>query len=304
MQTYLITGGCGFIGSHLASRLLADAHHVRILDNLSNATIDSAPRGADVIVGDILDEAKLGLAMRGVGGCFHLAAVASVQACRDDPIKTRKVNVIGTSMVLDHARRAGGVPVVYTSSAAVYGDAAGLSLSEAAQPHPLTAYGADKLGCEEKAAWISRQYGLPTLGFRLFNVYGPGQDPCSPYSGAISTFCDRARRRLPLVVYGDGLQTRDFVHVRDVAEQLARSLQRKDLSPSVFNLCTGTPVTIVQLARLVIAVSGAESKVYHASPRPGEVRHSVGDFSRAREALGFEPKIPLETGLREILAAH
>jgi UDP-glucose 4-epimerase len=237
-------------------------------------------------------------------GCFHLAAIASVPACHEDPVGTHGVNQTGTLIVLEAARRAGGVPVVYASSAAVYGEAVECPISEGVVSSPLSTYGADKLACELHAAVMSRQHGVPTLGFRFFNVYGPRQDPNSPYSGVISIFCDRARRGYPIVIHGDGRQTRDFVHVSDVVRQLAEAIARIELSPDIFNLCSGTSTSVSELAQRITSALGVRPRIVHDQPRTGDIRASVGDPSRVRQTFGFLPRISLSEGLAGLVSAR
>src|SRR5271170_1197251 len=213
MARFLITGGCGFIGSHLADALIGRAHLVRILDNLSTGKRENAPAQAELIVGDITDRARLAAATAGMDGIFHLAAIASVDASRRDWLGCHAVNLGGCINVFDAARRPGGagLRVVYASSAAVYGDSAAVPLNEADLARPINAYGADKLGCELHGRVATLIHGVPAVGLRLFNVYGPRQDPSSPYSGVISIFADRLRRNAPIDIEGDGRQVRDFV---------------------------------------------------------------------------------------------
>lgn len=209
MAFYLVTGGCGFIGSHLASALVAAGHWVRILDDLSTGKRENAPAAAELIVGDVADPSDVAAAMHGVDGCFHLAAIASVQRCVADWAGSHRVNLEGAIHVFDAARRARPgktLPVVYASSAAVYGDNPNTPLDEAAELKPLSAYGADKVGCELHARVAAHVYGVPTIGLRFFNVYGPGQDPSSPYSGVILIFAKRIVAGEELTVFVDGEQ--------------------------------------------------------------------------------------------------
>ena len=220
MALYLVTGGCGFIGSHLVEDLLNRGHRVRILDDLSTGKRSNLPAGApsrqcELITGDVIDRELVERCFEGVDHCFHLAAVASVQRSNEDWSGTHRINLTGAINIFDAARRQ-RVPVVYASSAAVYGDNADTPLQESAQLRPLTAYGADKLGCELHARVASLVHSVPTTGLRFFNVYGPRQCASSPYSGVISIFADRLTRAEPLVVFGDGEQTRDFIFVKDV----------------------------------------------------------------------------------------
>jgi nucleoside-diphosphate-sugar epimerase len=196
LALYLVTGGCGFIGSHLCEALVARGDRVRILDDLSTGKLENKPPAAELIRGDVADPVAVRTAMEGADGCFHLAAIASVERGNQDWLGTHRTNLTGAITILDAARRAGAgkpIPVVYASSAAVYGDNPEVPLAETATVRPLSAYGADKLGCELHARVASHVHGVPTVGMRFFNVFGPRQDPKSPYSGVISIFCDRLR---------------------------------------------------------------------------------------------------------------
>ena len=230
MAFWLVTGGCGFIGSHLVDALLARGDKVRVLDDLSTGRRSNLPGGVEVMVGDVADASAVARAMAGVDGCFHLAAVASVQRGNEDWLGTHRVNLTGTIAVFDAARtcnRKGPVPVVYASSAAVYGDNPDMPLSESAATAPLSAYGADKLGCElhGRVAW--QVHKVPSTGFRFFNVYGPRQDPKSPYSGVIAIFADKVAENREITVNGDGGQVRDFVYVADVVRHLVAAMDDK-----------------------------------------------------------------------------
>jgi len=196
MALYLVTGGCGFIGSHLVDELIRRGHLVRILDDLSTGQLSNVPIGTEVIRGDVADPETVAKVMQGTDGCFHLAAIASVERGNLDWLGTHRTNLTGAIAVFDAAgrtSRSGPVPVVYASSAAVYGDNPATPLGEEAATRPLSAYGADKLGCELHAFVAGKVHGVPTCGLRFFNVYGPRQDPRSPYSGVISIFCERLR---------------------------------------------------------------------------------------------------------------
>src|SRR6201996_6028020 len=225
MSTYLVTGGAGFIGSHLCDALAGRGDTVRVLDDLSTGHRRNVPPGAHLIVGDVADPAAVDQAMEGVDGCFHLAAIASVEKGVTDWLGTHRANITGTITVFDAIRRQGSrIPVVYASSAAVYGDATDGPIAETAPCRPLSAYGADKYGFELHARVPSHVHGIPTVGLRFFNVYGPRQDPKSPYSGVISIFCERIAGGLPIAIYGDGQQTRDFVYVADVVRALLAAM--------------------------------------------------------------------------------
>ena len=226
MQRFLVTGGAGFIGSHLADALLAAGAAVRVLDDFSTGRRENLDPRCEVCVGDVADPEAVRTAFAGVDGCFHLAAIASVARGNEDWRGTHRTNQTGTVTVLEAARDAGRMPVVYASSAAVYGDLAGAVARETSPCVPLTAYGADKLGSELHARVAHRVHGVPTLGLRFFNVYGPRQDPASPYSGVVSIFAARLARGETLSVHGDGRQTRDFVFVADVVAHLRAAMAR------------------------------------------------------------------------------
>jgi UDP-glucose 4-epimerase len=303
MARYLVTGGCGFIGSHLADALVGAGHRVRILDNLSSGKRENAPKAAELVVGDITDRALVGRCAEGVDGIFHLAAIASVEICRRDWIGTHGVNLTGTINIFDAARRDGGpgVPVVYTSSAAIYGDLAKLPASETDLPRPTNSYGADKLGTELYGRVATLLYGVPTVGLRLFNIYGPRQDPSSPYSGVISIFAERLRRRVPLTIFGDGGQTRDFVAVADAVAFFIAAMAAEGAAGEVFNVCTGVPTSILDLARYMGDHLGLAPELTMSAARPGDIRASVGDPSRAARTLRCEAKLSVRQGLAALL---
>ena len=305
MASWLVTGGCGFIGSHLADALLARGDRVRVLDDLSTGSRAHLDPAAELAVGDVADVALVRDAIGGTDGCFHLAAVASVQRSVDDWLGTHRANLTGAINVFDAARRSGNgrpFPVVYASSAAVYGDNGAGPLAEDRPVRPLSAYGADKAGCElhARAAWHA--HGVPTTGLRFFNVYGPRQDPQSPYSGVIAIFADRAASGRSLQVHGDGGQVRDFVFVADVVRFLLAAMDRTQEGAEVLNVCTGRPTRILDLARTVSRILGSDAPIVHGPPRPGDIRTSLGDPSRAAAAFGLRAGVTIEDGLRQTLS--
>ncbi len=300
MARYLITGGAGFIGSHLADALIADGETVRVLDDLSTGRRDNLPPAAELVVGDVADPATVRAAMDGVDGCFHLAAIASVARAAEDWLGTNRVNLVGTIAVLD-AARAARTPVVYASSAAVYGDCPVQPITEAAPTRPLSAYGADKLACELHAQVATGVHSVPTVGLRFFNVFGPRQDPGSPYSGVISIFAGRLQRGDPIDVLGDGAQTRDFVYVADVVAALRAAMARLPPGSPVFNVCTGRPTSVRDLAATLAALCGRAPEVRLRPPREGDIRHSVGAPEAAQRALGLAPPVALRDGLARVL---
>lgn len=305
--TYLVTGGCGFIGSHLADALLERGHAVRILDDLSTGKAENVPAAATLIRGDVADPEIVRAAMNGVEGCFHLAAIASVERSKLDWRGTHRTNLTGAVTIFEAAARAGisnAVPVIYASSAAVYGDNKNLPLSENAIARPLSAYGADKLGCEHHARVASEVHGVPTTGLRFFNVFGPRQDPKSPYSGVISIFCERLTAQKPVTIFGDGEQTRDFIYVGDVVRALLIAMQRVTPDPQVFNVCTGRATPILGLAHAIAGLCGGAASIELQPPRTGDIRHSLGNPERARAKLEFSADTALPEGLGRLLAAR
>ena len=304
MSSWLVTGGAGFIGSHLCDALVARGDRVCVLDDLSTGQRANLPNGVTLLEGDVADAARVDEAMSGVDGCFHLAAVASVEKGVTDWIGTHRTNLTGTITVFDAIRRQGrrDVPVVYASSAAVYGDVTVLPITEATPCRPLSAYGADKYGCELHARVAGVGHGIPSMGLRFFNVYGPRQDARSPYSGVISIFCERIRSGQPIAVFGDGQQTRDFVYVGDVVRALLAAMQHSSDAAPVFNVCTGVPTSVETLATLIAEVTGQRLTVHAKPPRIGEIKHSIGDPHPASNALALAGRTGLRDGLARVVS--
>lgn len=302
MSTYLVTGGCGFIGSHLCAALVGRGDAVRVLDDLSTGRRSKLPPGAALVEGDVADAALAREASAGVDGCFHLAAISSVGVCNRDWIGGHRTNLTGAITIFDAARGT-GIPVVYASSGAVYGDCSRLPLGEDAERQPLSPYGADKIGCELHARAAAVVYGLASVGLRFFNVYGPGQDPRSPYSGVISIFCERIRRREPIEMYGDGAQTRDFIFVADVVSALLRAMDARLSGAHIFNVCTGHGTSVLELARTIARLCGTTPDIRFHPRRPGDIKNSCGDPGAARQALGLAAPTDLASGLAATLAS-
>ena len=304
MARYLVTGGCGFIGSHLVDALVAAGHDVRILDDLSTGKRANVPGIDDIVIGDVSDADVVASAMAGMDGCFHLAAIASVQRSNEEWALTHRVNLTGAVNVFDAARNAnptGPVPVVYASSAAVYGDNPAVPLTENAEKRPLTAYGADKLGCEQHARVAGNVHGVPTTGFRFFNIYGPRQDPGSPYSGVISIFADRLASGKTAMIFGDGGQQRDFVYVGDCVRFVMAGMDRATTDADVFNVCTGAPSSLHDLIAALSAAGARDLNVEHGPARVGDIRDSFGDASRTTAAFDIRAEMPLRDGLAATL---
>lgn len=302
MPLYVVTGGAGFIGSHLVDTLLADRCAVRVIDDLSTGKRENLPAGCSLIEADICDAAALADALDGADGCFHLAAIASVARANEDWPGTHRVNQTGTIRVLD-ACRAGHLPVVYASSAAIYGDVGDRVATEQIPAAPNTAYGADKYGSELHAAVGWGVHGVPSFGLRFFNVYGRRQDPASPYSGVISIFADRIGRGLPVTLHGDGGQSRDFVFVADVVAHLRAAMSHLSTAPGahVANVCTGRETTVFALAETMGRLCGTAPGIGHGPARAGDIRRSLGDPARSRALLGLSASVTLEDGLRTLV---
>jgi len=306
MALYLVTGGAGFIGSHLVDALLARGDAVRVLDDLSTGKRENLDPRAELTVGDVADAQAVATSMDGIDGCFHLAAIASVELGNRDWLGTHRTNLTGAITVFDAARRAKPgttVPVVYASSAAVYGDSTDLPLAETAATRPLSAYGADKLGCELHGRVATRVHGVRTAGCRFFNVYGPRQDPASPYSGVISIFFNRIRGGQGITIFGDGGQTRDFIYVADVVRALTTVMAADIGDAAAFNVCTGKTTSLLELAATLGRVFVCKPEIKFGEPRAGDIRESLGNPATAERQLGFRAEISLEEGLR-LMAQH
>lgn len=297
----LVTGGAGFIGSNTVDLLLARGHAVRVLDNFYSGKRENLQphRHLVVLEGDVRDGATVARAMAGISHVLHLAAQVFVPTSIDDPVMSGAVNVGGFLNVLDGARRAGVQRVVYASSAAVYGLTASMPLSEQTPPQPLSPYALEKWINDQYAALFAALYGQSSCGVRYFNVYGPRQDPRSPYSGVISRFCAGVAAGEPLTVLGDGQQTRDFISVGDVARANLAALER-DVG-GVVNVATGRSVTLLELVAALGRLVGRELDVVHGPARAGEVRFSAVAPERLRRELGVTEPTPLADGLAVLL---
>jgi UDP-glucose 4-epimerase len=294
----LVTGGAGFIGSHLAARLVAAGHEVVVLDDLSTGKLSNlAGIEVEFIQGSVIDRSDLARATAGVDNVFHLAALVGVPESLADPERTLEVNVVGTIRLLLAAAEAGARRFVLSSSSAIYGDDAPVPNPEACYPGPISPYGLSKLDGEFYLAMYAEQLGLHTVALRYFNVFGPRQDPRSPYAAVIPIFIDRALAGRDLIVFGDGEQTRDFIAVNDVA---AANLFALTAPPGVYNVGCGGRITVNDLASKIISLTGSSSAVVHEPARPGDIYHSQADVTRI-SAAGFRPGVGLDQGLRETI---
>lgn len=302
----LITGGAGFIGSHLVDALLAKGYCVRVLDNLSSGKPSNLPLEnprLELVVGDVADAALVMRSMAGCSAVAHLAAVASVQASVDDPVSTHQSNFVGTLNVCEAMRAHSIRRVLFASSAAVYGNnGEGLAIDEDTPKAPLTPYAADKLASEHYLDFYRRQHGLEPAVFRFFNIFGPRQDPSSPYSGVISIFSQRAQQGLPITVFGDGEQTRDFVYVGDLVEVLLQALELPVLELGAVNVGLNQATTLRQLLAEISAVLGGLPEVSYAPARSGDIRHSRANNQRLLSRFNFPQPTPMAVGLARLLA--
>ena len=301
MRTFLVTGGAGFIGSHIAEALVERGDRVRVLDNLSTgrlANLEPFRDRIEFIEGDLVDGPVVARAVQGVDCIFHEAALASVPLSVEQPLETNAACVTGTLTLLDAARRAGVRRLVYAGSSAVYGDRPTSSKRESDLPEPLSPYGTAKLAGEYYCRAFAATYGFETVVIRYFNVFGPRQDPDSPYAAVIPIFLSLMLSGRQPVIYGDGRQSRDFTFVSDVvrANLLAADAQR--VSGMVFNAATGRNTDLLTLLDALNKLLGTEVRPRFDPPRPGDVRESLADITLARSRLGYEPEVDFEEGLR------
>ncbi len=306
MLTCLVTGGAGFIGSHLVEGLLSRGDRVRVLDNLSSGKLENLSSVLDqveLIKGDIQDEAIVQPAMVGVDIVFHLAAMVSVPQSMAQPRQAELINSVGTLTILQAAQAAGAQRLVLSSTCAIYGDEPALPKTEAMAPCPKSPYAISKLTAEQYCCLFSEAFGLETVVLRYFNVYGPRQDPSSPYSGVISIFVDKISKGKPVTIFGDGEQTRDFVFVSDVVRANLLAAAVPEAAGQLFNIGTGCAVTVNHLFDSLSRILGYTGKPAYQPPRAGDVRHSYADSGRARTVLGWQPRIDLERGLERLAAS-
>lgn len=300
----LVTGGAGFIGSHLVEGLLESGHEVKVLDNLSTGNIENLSEcegksSFQFIKGDIRDRVDVESAVRGVDVIFHEAAITSVPVSVDNPELTREVNVEGTLKLLQEALDQCVDRFVFASSCAVYGEVDDLPINEESSLDPLSPYAESKLKGEEKCKEFD-QKGLETVMLRYFNVYGPRQGEGS-YSGVITKFFDRVEKGEAPIIFGSGKQTRDFVYVRDIVRANILAMKKKDISGEVFNVGGGVSVSINELCRTILDITGnSEMDPIYEEARPGDIMHSRADLSKSSEMLDYESEVSIEEGLREV----
>jgi UDP-glucose 4-epimerase len=301
MRTFLVTGGAGFIGSHIAEALVPRGDHVRVLDNLSTgylSNLDAIRDQIEFVEGDLVDAPLMAEVVEGVDCIFHQAALASVPRSIATPLDTNAACVTGTVTLLDAARRAGVRRLVYASSSSVYGDQPTSSKRESDLPAPISPYGVAKLAAEYYCRAFTATYGFETVSIRYFNVFGPRQDPGSPYSAVIPLFITAMLSGKPPTVYGDGLQSRDFTFVANVVHANLLAADAAGVAGRVFNAAAGGSITLLELIDALHQLLGTDVKPVHEPPRPGDIRESMADITQARLLLGYEPEIGFHEGLR------
>jgi nucleoside-diphosphate-sugar epimerase len=298
---YLVTGGAGFIGSNIVDEVVRLGHDVVVLDDLSAGKESNLAAVRDKIelrVGSITDLAVVQAACQGVDFVIHLAARTSVPRSVKDPLGTNHANIDGTLNVLVAARDAKVRRLVYAASSSAYGETPTLPKVETMQPNPISPYGVTKYVGELYAQVFGNVYGLENASLRYFNVFGPRQDPTSQYSGVLSRFMLAVIEGKPLVIYGDGEQSRDFTYVGNIVDATLRACEAKDASGHVFNGGTGARITLNEVLKLLTKITGREIQTKYDPPRRGDILHSQADISLARRVLGYEPRVVFEEGLK------
>ena len=313
MASYLVTGGAGFIGSHLVQELLRRGHRVRVADNFITgkkdnleAALEAAGPGAsaayELVSGDLADHTIAQAAVQGMDYVLHQAAIPSVPRSIEDPVTSNRANVDASLSVLVAARDAGVKRVVYAGSSSAYGDTPTLPKSEDMPPSPMSPYALQKLVSEQYMQLFTRLYGLETVTIRYFNVFGPRQDPSSPYSGVISLFLRAMVEGRAPVIHGDGEQTRDFTYVANVVDGVLRAVEAPDASGEVINVATNSRISLNQLFAVLKKLTGSSLTPSYGSARAGDVRDSQADISKALRLLGYQPQVSFEEGLKQTLS--
>ncbi|HMR63043.1 MAG TPA: SDR family oxidoreductase [Anaerolineae bacterium] len=306
MALHLVTGGAGFIGSHLVEALVERGDQVRVLDNLSTgyrANLANVADHIEFIEGDLRDSDSLAATVAGVDTIFHLGAMVSVPESMAKPVEAELINAVGTLNLLQAARAAGARRLVLSSTCAVYGDEPTLPKRESMQPWPKSPYAISKLAAEQYCRLFNDSLGFETVGLRYFNVFGPRQDPSSAYSGVISIFTNRLAQNVAPFIFGDGDQTRDFVFVKDVVQANLRAASVPAAAGQVFNVGTGRQVSINHLFQTLARIYGLDLAPHYQPERAGDIRYSYGETSLAREVLDWLPQVELEDGLRQTVAS-
>jgi UDP-N-acetylglucosamine/UDP-N-acetyl-alpha-D-glucosaminouronate 4-epimerase len=299
-DTYLVTGGAGFIGSHVVEELLRRGHRVRIIDNFSTgrrSNIAAVSGEIEIVEGDLRSYERAHNAVKGADYVIHLAALPSVPRSVQDPLTSNETNVTGTLNTLLAARDDGVGRVVLASSSSIYGANDGMPKREDMVAQPISPYGVSKLAAEQYAHAFSCVYGLETVALRYFNVFGPRQDPNSQYSGVVPIFIRAALEKRECVVFGDGLQSRDFTFVTNVVDATLRAATAEGAGGAICNVGCGAAVTVLDLIAAVSKATGHDLKARFEPPRPGDIKHSFADITLARSLLGYEPTVDFDRGV-------
>jgi UDP-glucose 4-epimerase len=304
MAVYVVTGGGGFIGSHIVEELLRRNETVTVIDNFSTGKHENVDQFADdveIIEADIAEAKNLAQFLKGVDYVIHQAAIPSVPKSMADPVKSHHANVNGTLQLLVACREAGVKRVVYASSSSLYGDSPTLPKHEGMMPNPLSPYGAQKLFGEMYCQVFTKAYGLETVSLRYFNVFGPRQDAQSQYSGVLALFIPAVLQGRRPTIYGDGLQSRDFTYVKNVAEANLLACKVPGVAGQVFNVACGDRITVNSMLQQINKITGNDIPPIYTDARAGDIKHSQADITRAREHLGYQPKVGFEEGLRNTI---
>lgn len=308
-RTYLVTGGAGFIGSHLVDHLIKIGCHVRVLDNFSSGREENLSnamkcRRLAVVKGDIRNYEDVSEVMKGIDGVFHLAALVSVPMSVKQPADSFEINVHGSFNVFEAARKKNITKVIYASSAAVYGDNDEVPVKEMVACNPMTPYALDKLYSEQLAEVYWKNYKISSVGLRYFNVYGERQDPNSPYSGVITIFARTLNAGRQPCIYGNGSQTRDFVYIRDVVDATALAMEKSKVGAHRINVATGKQTTICELLLLIQRVLQTNIRPDYKSQRSGDIRHSVACIEKLKSFCDIQPQWDIQRGLEDLLKNH
>lgn len=303
MASYLVTGGAGFIGSHLAEELIRRGQCVRVVDSLITGKRRNLEHlsSAEFLEGDLADPSVASRAVAGMDYVLHQAAIPSVPRSVKDPVTSNRANVDASLNVLVAARDAGVQRLVYAGSSSAYGNTPTLPKREDMPPNPLSPYALQKLVAEQYCQMFTRLYGFETVTIRYFNVFGPRQDPGSPYSGVISLFSAALLEGRQPIVYGDGEQTRDFTYIANVVDGVLRACEAPSVAGEVINVATGSRISLNELLETMNRIVGTSIEPIYKEPREGDVRDSQADISKAKRLLGYAPTVPLEEGLKKTL---
>ena len=304
MAVYVVTGGGGFIGSHIVEELVRRKETIKVIDNFSTGkreNIEPFKRDAEIIEADIAEADNLTQLLKGADYVIHQAAIPSVPKSIIDPVRSHHANVDGTLRLLIACRDAGVKRVVYASSSSLYGDSPTLPKHEGMMPNPLSPYGAQKLFGEMYCQVFTRAYGLETVSLRYFNVFGPRQDATSQYSGVLALFIPAVLQDRRPTIYGDGLQSRDFTYVQNVAEANLMACKVPGVAGQAFNIACGDRITVNSMLQQINKITSKDVTPIYAEARAGDIKHSQADITRAREHLGYEPKVNFEEGLRRTI---